>query len=46
MEETCVHLEDVGDATPSSNGCEDWWWCYADELFFEVDGAPPSPSHT
>jgi hypothetical protein len=24
---------------------EDWWWCYADELFFEVDGAPPSPSH-
>ena len=24
---------------------EDWWWCYADELFFEVDGAPPAPSH-
>jgi uncharacterized UBP type Zn finger protein len=24
---------------------EDWWWCYADELYFEVDGAPPSPSH-
>jgi hypothetical protein len=24
---------------------EDWWWCYADELFFEIDGAPPSPSH-
>ena len=24
---------------------EDWWWCYADDLFFEVDGAPPSPSH-
>src|SRR5437588_6932135 len=24
---------------------EDWWWCYADELFFEVDGAPRAPSH-
>ena len=24
---------------------EEWWWCYADELFFEVPGAPPSPSH-
>ena len=24
---------------------EDWWWCYADDLFFEVDGAPPAPSH-
>jgi hypothetical protein len=24
---------------------ENWWWCYADALFFEVDGAPPSPSH-
>jgi len=24
---------------------EDWWWCYADELFFELEGAPPAPSH-
>ena len=24
---------------------EDWWWCYPDELFFELDGAPPAPSH-
>ena len=24
---------------------EDWWWCYADELAFEVAGAPPAPSH-
>ena len=24
---------------------EDWWWCYADDLFFDVDGAPPAPSH-
>jgi hypothetical protein len=25
---------------------EDWWWCYADGLLFEVEGAPPSPSHS
>ncbi|WP_026875176.1 UBP-type zinc finger domain-containing protein [Jiangella gansuensis] len=24
---------------------ENWWWCYQDELAFEVEGAPPAPSH-
>jgi hypothetical protein len=24
---------------------EDWYWCYPDELFFEIDGEGPSPSH-
>ena len=24
---------------------EDWWWCYAEQLLFEVEGAPPAPSH-
>jgi len=24
---------------------EDWWYCYVDDLMFEVPGAPPSPSH-
>lgn len=24
---------------------EDWWWCYVDELGFDVEGAPPAPSH-
>jgi hypothetical protein len=24
---------------------EDWWWCYPDALLFEVEGAPPAPSH-
>ncbi len=24
---------------------EDWWWCYPDQLFFDIEGAPPSPSH-
>jgi uncharacterized UBP type Zn finger protein len=21
---------------------QDWWWCYADQLTFEVDGAGPA----
>ena len=25
---------------------EDWWFCYADELAFDVDGAPPAPVRT
>jgi hypothetical protein len=24
---------------------EDWYWCYPDELFFEVAGKSPSSSH-
>lgn len=24
---------------------EEWYWCYVDDLAFEVDGTPPSPSH-
>ena len=24
---------------------EDWWYCYADDLAFDIDGAPPAPSH-
>jgi hypothetical protein len=24
---------------------EDWWWCYPEELFFDVPGAAPAPSH-
>ena len=24
---------------------ENWWLCYPDELFFEVDGSPSAPSH-
>ena len=23
---------------------EDWWWCYADDLFFEIPSAGPAPS--
>ena len=25
---------------------EDWYWCYADDLFFEIPEAPPGPSHS
>jgi EmrB/QacA subfamily drug resistance transporter len=25
---------------------ESWYWCYVDDAIFELDGAPPAPSHT
>ena len=25
---------------------EDWFWCYVDEIAFEDESAPASPSHT
>lgn len=24
---------------------EDWWYCYVDDVAFNVEGAPPAPSH-
>jgi hypothetical protein len=24
---------------------EDWWWCYEDQIGFDVPGAGPAPSH-
>ena len=24
---------------------EDWYYCYIDDLMFELEGAPPAPSH-
>lgn len=24
---------------------EDWWWCYPEELIFQVPGAAPAPSY-
>ena len=24
---------------------EDWYWCYLDQSAFELQGAPPAPSH-
>jgi hypothetical protein len=25
---------------------ENWWWCYVDDVAFEIDGAPPAPIRT
>ena len=25
---------------------EEWFYCYADDLAFEIDGAQPAPSHS
>jgi hypothetical protein len=25
---------------------ENWWWCYPDQAFFEIEDAGPSPSHS
>jgi hypothetical protein len=36
----------AGDPRRSYEPGENWWWCYTDGLFFEIDDAPPSPSHT
>ena len=97
MKQTCGHLDQIQDVTPSADGCEDclriggqwvdlrlcmicghvgccdnsphrhatahwhatthplirsfepgedWWWCYADELMFEIPSASPGPSHS
>lgn len=24
---------------------DDWWWCYEDEVTFDVPDAPPAPSY-
>jgi uncharacterized UBP type Zn finger protein len=41
-----AHFHDVGHPLIRSyEPGENWWWCYADDLAFEVDGAPAAPSH-
>lgn len=25
---------------------EEWYWCYVDEVIFELEGEPPSPAHS
>jgi len=25
---------------------EDWYWCYVDDVLFELEGEEPSPSHS
>jgi hypothetical protein len=42
----CEDCERIGGLIRSYEPEENWWWCYPDQLFFEIDDAPPSPSHT
>jgi hypothetical protein len=41
-ESTCHQALPVGGAPliQSFEPGEDWWWCFVDELAFELDGAP------
>jgi hypothetical protein len=40
------HSRDVGHPVVQSfEPGEDWYWCYVDELGFEIPGEGPSPSH-
>jgi hypothetical protein len=25
---------------------ENWWWCFTDDLLFDVPGSTPAPSHS
>ena len=41
-----VHFHEVAHPLVQSyEPGEDWFWCYADEVTFEVEGFGPSPSH-
>jgi uncharacterized UBP type Zn finger protein len=41
-----AHWHEVGHPVVRSfEPGEDWWWCYAEQLGFQVPDAPPAPSH-
>jgi Zn-finger in ubiquitin-hydrolases and other protein len=41
-----AHFHEIGHPLIQSfEPGEDWYWCYVDELAFEDEAAPPSPSH-
>jgi hypothetical protein len=41
-----AHYRTVGDPIIRSfEPGEDWYYCYPDDLMFEIEGAPPAPSH-
>ena len=42
---TAHHHETAHPLIRSFEPGEDWWWCYPDDLLFEVEGADPAPSH-
>ena len=43
---TTAHFHAVGHPIARSyEPGEDWYYCYLDDLLFELEGAPPAPSH-
>jgi len=41
-----AHFHSTGDPLVQSfEPGEEWFWCYTDELFFEIEGQPASASH-
>lgn len=41
-----AHFHEVGHPLVQSyEPGEEWFWCYADEVLFEIEGSLPSPSH-
>ena len=46
LKHTTAHFHSAGHPVVRSyEPGEEWYWCYPDELVFELDGAPPAPSH-
>ena len=42
-----AHFHEVGHPLIQSfEPGEEWFWCYVDDLMFEVPGRPPSPAHS
>jgi uncharacterized UBP type Zn finger protein len=39
------HLDTTHPIIRSFEPGEDWWWCYPDDLAFEIEGFGPAPSH-
>ena len=42
---TAHHRETDHPIVRSFEPGEEWFWCYHDEVGFELDDAPPAPSH-
>ncbi len=41
-----AHFKDTGHPLMRSfEPGEDWYWCFVDETGFELEDAPPAPSH-
>ena len=46
LKHTTAHFREGGHPVVRSyEPGEEWFWCYPDELVFDLEGAPPAPSH-